>query len=59
MIATESVDYGAAASDSTDDVLEMQNPRPGLDLLNKNQHFHKIPRCYLCILKSENTWSRE
>lgn len=36
MIATESVDYGAAASESTDDVLEMQNLRHGLDLLNKN-----------------------
>lgn len=59
MIAPEGEDYGAAASESTDHLLEMQNVSFSLDLLNENQHFTQIPNCFLCIWKSEKPWSRE
>ena len=55
MITIERVSYGAAVSEPTYGVLEMQDLRRGLDLLIENQHFNKISRCYLYILKSEKT----
>ena len=59
MITIERVSYGVAVSEPTYGVLEMQDLRRGLDLLIENQHFNKISRCYLYILKSEKTWFRE
>ena len=59
MITTERVSYGAAVSEPTYDMLEMQDLRRALDLLIENQRFNKISRCFLYILKSEKTWSRE
>ena len=46
MITIERVSYGAAVSEPTYDMLEMQDLN-GLDLLIENQHFNKISRCYL------------
>ena len=59
MITTERVSYGAAVSEPTYDMLEMHDLRRALDLLIENQRFNKISRCFLYILKSEKTWSRE
>ena len=43
MIASERVSYGAAASEPTYDVLEMQDLRRGLDLLIENQCLIRFP----------------